>query len=224
MTTRETSEATVGERSTNLVSNVNFVKVGGVVAIVAPFVFIGALVSGTDLANNTFDALGHLLYIVVILVLYHLFQDSGPAMRVAAVLGVVGLVFITLQDFLGLAGIALAAQPGAADEAARPAIEAIGETILVTRAHLSTVGNALTWGIGGGLFSLAIIRTERLPSWLGWGGLVFAAAMLITLLDVIFTAGGLRDSPIFFIGNMYGRLWLVVLGITLVRLNEESIP
>lgn len=219
----ETDQVTPG-KSTPLITNLNFMRIGGVLTIIAPFVFIGALLSGTDVANNTFDALGHLLYIVVILVLYHLFRDSGPTMRVAAVLGVVGLVFITLQDFLGLAAIELVAHTGATDEATAPAIEAVAETVLVTRGHLSTVGNALTWGIGGGLFSLAMIRTERLPTWLGWGGLVFAAAMLLTLLDVMLTPGGLRDSPIFFIGNMYGRLWLVVLGISLLRLGEDAVP
>lgn len=218
------TDSTAIEQPTAVISDANFVKIAGVLTIIAPFVFIGALLSGTDLANNTFDALGHLLYIVVILVLYHLFRDGGPAMRLAAVLGVVGLVFITLQDFLGLAGIELAAQSAAADQATKPAIDAVAETVLVTRSHLSTVGNALTWGVGGGLFSLAIIRTERLPKWLGWGGLLFAAAMVITPFDVMFTPGGIRESVVFFIGNMYGRLWLVILGITLVRLNEESIP
>lgn len=223
MTTSEVSEATTGDRPPELIADGNFVKAGGVVAMVAPFVFIGALLSGTDLANNTFDLLGHLLYVVVILVLYHLFRDGGATMRLAAVMGVVGLLFITLQDFLGLAGVELAAQSAAADGPTQPAIDAVSESVLVLRGHLSTVGNALAWGVGGGLFSLAMVRTNRLSKWLGWAGLLFAALMWVSLIDVMVTPGGIRESPVFFLGNFFGRFWLVALGVALVRIDAESV-
>jgi hypothetical protein len=223
MTTSDVSDATTVDGRPELVADGNFVKAGGVVSMVAPFVFVGALLSGTDLANNTFDALGHLMYIVVVLVLYHLFRDGGATIRLAAVMGVVGLLFITLTDFLGLAGVELAAQSAAAGTTT-PAIDAVGETVLVLRSHFSTVGNALAWGVGGGLFSLAMLRTNRVSNWLGWAGLLFAVLMWASLFDVMFTPGGIRESPVFFLGNFFGRFWLVALGVALVRIDTESIP
>lgn len=222
--TTEPSDLADRDPPTELAPDASLLKIGGLVAMVAPFVFIGALLSGTDLANNTFDILGHLLYIVVVLVLYHLFRDGGLAMRFAALMGVVGLVFITLQDFFGLATVALTAQNPAADGATNSAIDAVAETLLVLRSHLSIVGNALAWGVGGGLFSLAMVRTERLSKWLGWTGVLFAILMLMSLFEVLLTPGGIRDSMVFFLGNFYGRFWLLALGVSLLRIDESSIP
>lgn len=224
MTTREAAEASAIDGSPALVEDVHFVKAGGIVAMVAPFVFIGALLSGTDLANNTFDLLGHLLYVVVVLVLYHLFRDSGPAVRLAAVMGVVGLLFVIVNDFLALASVELAARTAVADSATKPALEAVDGTLLVLRSQLEIVGNALAWGVGGGLFSLAIVRTERVSRWLGWTGLLFAALMVVSLFEVMFTPGGIRESMVFFVGNFYGRFWLVALGVALVRVDGASVP
>lgn len=224
MTTRETSETTAARQQTSPISDVTFVKVGGLVAIVAPFVFIGALISGTEVANNSLDLLGHLLYFVVILVLYHLFRDGGATMRFAAVVGILGLLFITLNDFIALASVELAAQTATAGEATKPALDAVTTTGLVLRSHLEIVGNVLAWGVGGGVFSLAILRTERVSKWVGLAGVLFAVLMWASLFEVMFTTGGIRDAMVFFVGNFFGRLWLVLLGISLVRVDDSVIP
>lgn len=212
------------EQSLELVPEGLFLKVGGAITVIAPLVFIGALLTGTEVANNSLDLFGHLLYIVVILILYHIFRDGGPTIRIAAVLGVVGMLLISINDFLALASLELATQAEAADQAAQSALAAVDETLLVLRSHLEIVGNALGWGVGGGLFALAMLRTRRLPRWLAVGGLLFAALMMVSLFEVMFTQGGVRESMVFFLGNMYGRLWLVVLGISLIRLDKDAIP
>lgn len=225
MTTEEVADAPAVEPSTNLISDLNFVKVGGAITILAPFVFVGALLSGIDTtANEAFDIAGHLLYLVVIVTLYQLFRDEGAAMRLAAVMGVVGMLLVVLTDFFALARLEIAAQIVAADATTTPALKAMKETISVLIVDLEAVGNGLAWGVGGGLFSLAILRTERIPHWLGWGGLLFAATMLFTPFDVMFLTGSTLESVVFFLGNMYGRLWLVVLGIFIVRLDETTVP
>lgn len=224
MTTSEASHPKATERPVTFVSDANFVKVGGVVAAVAPFVFIGALISGTDVANNSLDLLGHILYIVVILVVYHLFRDGGAPMRFSAVMGIVGLLLIILNDFLALASLELTAQSAAAAEETKPALDAVAATLLVLRSHLEIVGNVLAWGVGGGLFSWAIVRTERVPKWVGLAGLLFAVSMWVGLFEVMFTPGGIRDAMVFFIGNFFGRFWLVVLGISLIRIDAGALP
>lgn len=225
MTTQGAGDVSTVESSTNLISDVNFVKVGGAITIIAPFVFIGALISGVGTTSNeAFDMAGHLLYLVVMVTLYQLFRDEGAVMRLAAVMGVVGMLLIVFTDFFALVQLEITAQIAAADAASTPALEAMKETISVLIVDLEAVGNGLAWGIGGGLFSLAILQTERLPHWLGWGGLLFAAAMLFTPFDVMFLSGSTLESVVFFVGNMYGRLWLVVLGIFIVRLDENALP
>ena len=225
MTTEGTADASAVGSSTKMISDVNFVKVGGAITMVAPFLFVGALLSGVDTtANEVFDMAGHLLYLVVIVTLYQLFRDEGAAIRLAAVIGVVGMLLIVLVDFFALARLEMVAQIAAADAATAPALEAMKETISVLIVALEAVGNGLAWGIGGGLFSFAILRTDRLPHWLGWGGLLFAATMLVTPFDVMFSAGSTLESMVFFLGNMYGRLWLVVLGIFLIRLDASEVP
>lgn len=224
MTTSEATEpATLGGPS-ELVADVHFVRAGGIVTMIAPFVFVGALLSGGDLSNNAFDLLGHLLYLVVVVVLYQLFRDGGPAVRLAALAGVVGLLFVIVNDFLALASVELAARTTAADAATKPALEAIDGTLLVLRSHLETVGNVLAWGVGGGLFSLAMLRTGRVSRWLGWTGLLFAVLMVASLIEVLVTPGGIRESMVFFFGNFYGRFWLVALGVAFVRMDEALVP
>ncbi len=225
MTTRETGDASAVDSPRNLLSDVSFVKVGGALTILAPFVFIGALLSGVDTtANEAFDLAGHLLYVVVFVTLYQLFRDEGAVVRLAAVMGVVGMSLIALGDFFALARLELGAQIAAADAATAPALEAVRQTLSVLISDVEAVGNGLAWGIGGGLFSLAILRTERITDWLGWTGLLFAAAMLFTPFDVMFLTASTLESAVFFIGNMFGRVWLVALGISIVRLDESAVP
>lgn len=225
MTTHEVGDESTVEPSTKLLSDANFLKVGGAITALAPFFFIGALLSGVDTpSNEAFDMAGHLLYLVVIVTLYQLFRDEGAVMGLAAVLGVVGMGLIVLTDFFALARLALVAQIAAGDATTTPALDAMNDAISVLIVDLEAVGNGLAWGIGGGLFSLAILRTERLPHWLGWGGLLFAATMLATPFDVMFLSGSTLESVVFFVGNMYGRLWLVVVGIHIVRLDERTLP
>lgn len=225
MTTQEAGHAAAVESSRNLISDLNFVRMGGAVTILAPFIFVGALLSGVDTAaNEAFDMAGHLLYLVVIVTLYQLFRDEGAVMRLAAVVGVAGMLLLVLTDFFALARLEIVAQIAAADAAATPALEAMKETISVLITDLEAVGNGLAWGIGGGLFSLAMLRTERIPHWLGWSGLLFAATMLFTPFDVMFLTDSTLESAVFFVGNMYGRLWLVVVGIFIIRLDANALP
>lgn len=221
---REPTEPTAHEKFTPLVSDGKFVRLGGAVAIITPFLFIGALIIGTDVANNTLDLFGHLLYIVVIVALYHLFRDGGAAMRLAVIMGVVGMLLVIINDFFALISVELVTEAGTADGATQSTLNTLDEVVLVLRSHLEAVGNALAWGVGGGLFSLAMLRTRRVPRWLGWGGVIFVVTMLLTPLEVMFVADGIREADLFFFGNMYGRLWLVVLGITLVRMDETLVP
>ncbi len=143
---------------------------------------------------------------------------AGPALRLAIGAGAftdaaarawtAGLAFALLNDVLLLAVLARAARQNGAANARRMLDGAIRGTQLV--------GDLLLIAAGAGLFSLAILRSDALPAWLGWvgiaaavpAGLIHRPAALLRLRRV--TAIG-RAGFILFIA------WLAAAGIGLLR-------
>ncbi len=81
------------------------------------------------------------------------------------------------------------------------------------------IGDAIFTGIGGLLFSIAILKTGFAPKWVGWLGLIGAVGHWFALgsessevLEVIFLAGEVA----FF-------LWLIAVGVVLLRKAERPV-
>ena len=75
------------------------------------------------------------------------------------------------------------------------------------------VGDAIFTGIGGLLFSIAILQTGFAPKWVGWVGLVGALGHWLVLLSQtseVFELIGLVGEVAFFV-------WLIAVGVVLLR-------
>jgi hypothetical protein len=248
VTTKETADASRAEPGGSRLPAVDFVRAGGASAVLAMVVLFAGIVTHimyggsppdgmnvylTDISANpagnvlapSLDIAAYLLLLVFMVALYQLLREGRGPMRLALVTGTFGLLLIVLSRVVSMAIVELAVNYAAADAATKPAIAAVADTAVRTKSILDLVGNLLAFGVGGALFSLAILRTSVLSRWLGWGGLVYAAMMWTTVLEVSVVDGlTARDSIVFFVAIWFGILWLVAMGVGMVRAGNQSVP
>jgi hypothetical protein len=179
--------------------------VGAVCAILTPICFVtgGILLgtsSGQDLIPQTgadgiewiadVEDAGNLFFVgawLIVLVtlvgsvalegFYDVLKDAGPVLVLAPILGVSGLVLVTISHLIPVA-LAYEFVPGfvAADEAAKTSLAVTFDTFANFALILNYTGNALGWAVALPLYGVAILKTNAVPRWLGWLAL-FAAAV-----------------------------------------------
>lgn len=247
--TVEASEGQSTEESQTLISDEKFVTFGGLAAIVAMVLVIGGIYTHIVLAgapsppdgmevyltitndnsvanmlSPLLNASAQLLLLVFLVALYQLFRDEGGLMRLALIAGTVGLLFLFFTMILSMSEVELASQYVAAEGPTQSAVAVMAETVLRIKSVVDLIGNLLVWGVGGLLFSLAIIRTSILSRWLGYGGLVYAGVFWVTAVEVAVTPGvTARDSIVFALGAFYGILWIIAMGVALIRVDEVAV-
>ena len=106
---------------------------------------------------------------------YDALQEAGPVTILAPIVGVVGLVLVTVSHLIPIA-LAYEFAPGyvAADETAKASLAVTFDTFANLSLILNYVGNALGWGVAVPLFAVAILKTSVVPRWIGWLGLLVA--------------------------------------------------
>jgi hypothetical protein len=108
---------------------------------------------------------------------YDALEDAGPVTIIAPIVGVIGLILVTISHLIPIA-LAYEFVPGyvAADDAGKASLEVTFDTFANLSLILNYTGNALGWGVAVPLYALAILKTRVVPRWIGWLGL-FAAAV-----------------------------------------------
>jgi hypothetical protein len=103
--------------------------------------------------------------------------------------------------------------------------EEVDDTTLVALARFDTVifGAVMPWAFA--LFlaaaSVVILRSGVLAGWIGWLG---AAAALLSVIGTLWILGEDDESflrIVIFIGQGIGALWVLVVGITMIRSDEQ---
>lgn len=177
-----------------------------------------------NMLSSALNASAYLLLLVFMVALYQLFRDGGGFMRLALVSGTFGLVLLTFTMILSMLEVELAAQYVAADGATQTAVAVMVESLLRLISLVDLIGNLLAWGVAGSIYSVAILRTSILSRWLGYGGLVYAGVFLATTIEVAaipdHTA---RDSIIFALGTFYGIIWIIAMGVSLLRVDVGTV-
>lgn len=178
--------------------------VGAVCAILTPLCFFagGILLgtsSGQDLIPQTgadglewitdVDDAGDLFFVgawLIVLVtligsaalvgFYDVLKDAGPVLVLAPILGVTGLVMVTISHLIPVA-LAYEFVPGyvAADAAQQGSLAVTFDTFANLALVLNYTGNALGWAVALPLYGVAILTTGAVPRWLGWLALGAAA-------------------------------------------------
>ena len=220
------------------------VQWGGYAALAAVAVMVvnvGLLLVGTggefgDSRRDT-SALAHLadnqsamalfawlwvLYIALLIPAVLGFHAALRATKLPLVIGTasatIGLVFGLMYWLLTL-GVIYDVAPGyaAAGAASQPAIEVVGRGMLTATIAIDSLANVF-FGIGVGLFSLAILETRAVPRWLGWFGLALAVA-------------GVLDGPAHWfdplilvevVGAVLAVIWFVGMGISMLRVRVPA--
>ncbi len=185
-------------------------------------------IADIDDAGNLFFA-GAWLIIATTLVgavalvgLYEVLKDAGPVMIVAPIVGVVGLVLVTISHLIPIA-LAYEFVPGyvAADDAAKASLAVTFDTFANLSLILNYTGNALGWGVAVPLFALAILKTRALPRWIGWVGLV--AAVFAGWLGLLSQASSVIEG-ISIIGFLAFFVFMLSAGIAILLRQRRTAP
>lgn len=227
--------------------NMSFLKVCGVCAILAGIVAAAGfiiIIAATDVmdAKGAADflpkanddkatiaaalwlfVLGPFLGLMGVLGLYQATRDQGTLIRVAALFFVLGIPFTLSRVFLDL-GVVYELAPRYVETAANSATSA---SLIVVADTMDTIGlladivsTVLMFGIAVLLFSVAIIRTSVVPKWIGWlGVLVAIAGGWLSLLGPAFSV----IEAIAFIGFLLFLIWIISVGVSLLRLEEPAV-
>ena len=232
-------------------SNISLVKVGGVSAILSAVIFAvsivvivaatgggGALYSG-DMAqillrlnaNQTAYLVYNWLQIIplplgffVVLGLYKALRRWGDLLWIAVLASVFGGVFFTLNFIFEIVIAAeLAPRYAEASESTRSALEVMASTFHQAGVIAHRIGHVLIWGIGVGLFALAILRTSVAPKWVGWLGLF--AALVAGWFGLLEGVSSVFEA-VTAIGAIAYIVWMVAMGVVLLplRLREPVAP
>jgi hypothetical protein len=216
--------------------------VGAVCAILTPLCFFagGILLgtsSGQDLIPQTgadglewiadVDDAGDLFFVgawLIVLVtllgsvalvgFYDVLKDAGPVLVLAPILGVTGLVMVTISHLIPVA-LAYEFVPGfvAADAAQQGSLAVTFDTFANLALVLNYTGNALGWAVALPLYGVAIVTTRAVPRWLGW--LALGAAAIAGWLGLLSPASSVIEG-ITVIGFLGFFVFMIGMGIALL--------
>lgn len=86
---------------------------------------------------------------------------------------------------------------------------------LVTNA----AGNVLGWGVAAPLFAVAVLRTEEMPRWVGWLGLL--VGVLAGWLGLLSPVSGILEA-ISSIGFLALVAFMLSMGVTMLHRRERA--
>jgi Domain of unknown function (DUF4386) len=218
--------------------------IGGIAAVMGVVIFvlggvIGAATGGPDTVipetgdglttwvgdvvdNRTgFDigtgmvVLAGILLAVALLGFYDVLRDAGPAMILAPVLGIFGLVLVTISHSLPIVmAEEFASDFAGAGPSARITLQTTGDLMAGTALATNYVGDLLLWAVAVPLFGLAAVRTRAVPRWIGWLGLfVGVVGGWIGAFGIVSSA----VEDITAIGFLAFFVWMIAMGVALLR-------
>jgi len=234
------------DRGTTMIQSPRLSTVGGVCAIstVACFV-LGAISMGSSgvqlLIPETgkpglewiadVDAAGGLFFtgawliilmgflgIVALVGFYDVLRDAGGVMVLAPILGTVGLTLVTVSHLVPIS-MAYELVPAYSDAgpAGQATLAATFDTFAATALVINGAGNFLGWGVAVPMFAVAIIRTQALPRWIGWLGIL--VGVLAGWLGLLSPASGVIEgiASIGFIGFF---VFMLSMGVAILRRRD----
>jgi hypothetical protein len=172
--------------------------------------------SGVFFAGAWLLVLMGLLGIVAFVGIYDVLRGGpGDVIVLAPVLGSVGLTLVTVSHLLPIS-LAYEFVPSytVAEPAAQSTLAATFDTFAATALVTNSVGNFLGFGVAVPMFAVAILRTRRLPRWVGWLGLLVGVLAgwlgLLTSVSEVFEG----FSTLGFLGFF---AFMVAIGVAILR-------
>jgi hypothetical protein len=178
-------------------------------------------IADVDAAGGAFFAGAWLIIVmgylgmVAMVGFYDALKQAGPWVILAPILGIAGLVLVTVSHLIPIAmGYELVPAYGDADPAGQATLAVTADTLAALALVTNVAGDFLGWGVATPLFAVAILVTRALPRWIGWLGLLVGA--LAGWLGLAAPASGVIEavSSLGFIGFF---VFLLSMGIALLR-------
>ena len=184
--------------------------------------------SGGALAYLWGGIFGSLLVIPVFLAIYHGFrQEIGSLLVVPVSFGIVGAALLALGFMVDSGSSAYQYKLDLA------ASEGPNTEILIQAAQLAQNSIEMTWAMGSILaYGLAIVwmavlllRSDRVPGWLNWLGIVGGAAGFVWALRWIPIPAPQSAGIMLLMANIIlGMVWLIGVARILTQPNEDARP
>ena len=138
----------------------------------------------------------------------------------ASILGVTGLVMVTISHLIPVA-LAYEFVPGyvAAEQAQQASLAVTFDTFANLALVLNYTGNALGWAVALPLYGVAILTTGAVPRWLGW--LALAAAAIAGWLGLLSPASSVIEG-ITVIGFLGFFVFMIGMGVAVLRRQRSA--
>ena len=146
--------------------------------------------------------------------LFQALRQAGDVMWFAVLASIIGGLLIIPSTFFELVVIYEVVTPYVeAGPNAGAGLVVLADGLFALGMLFRLIGDAIFTGIGGLLFSIAILQTGFAPKWVGWVGLIGAVghwfAPLSQTLEVF--------ELIWFVGEIAFFIWLIAVGVVLLR-------
>ena len=221
--------------------NISLLKVSGICAILYTILIVAVLILGVSIGaleaedtaevapimveNQVMAAIvswgfvfAPILLAVAGLGFLYALRHAGPSMWIALLTFSGGGLLIVYRGAIFVAmTYELAPAYVAASGSAQSTLAAVGDTLMMFTIVGDFVGAALVAGIGLPLFSWAILRTKIAPKWVAWLGFIAAiAGGWVTFLRPVSEVFEIIE----FIGGIGFFVWMVIMGVVLLRTTE----
>lgn len=185
-------------------------------AATSELAFLAEYASFLELGNKAYFLID-LSLIVLFVGLAQVFPRRNVLARLGVASGLIGVVLFVLVAIVFEGKIALASEYVGAGDAVQQAL--LGSFLALDRVELiaGVIAHYLAWGIGVAAFAVAILRTSILSRWVGWLGLVFGLLGWLNLPRLVTSS----FDPVVLLINVVGVVWLVAVGVGLLRLDPE---
>jgi hypothetical protein len=159
--------------------------------------------------------LAGILLAVALIGFYDVLRYAGPAMILAPVLGIFGVVLVTISHSLPIVmAEQFAPDFAGAGPTARTTLQTTGDLMAGTALATNYVGDLMIWAVAVPLFGLAAVRTRAVSRWIGWlGVLVGVVGGWIGAFGIVSTT----VEDITAIGFLGFFVWMLAMGVALLR-------
>jgi len=158
---------------------------------------------------------GGLLGLIALVGFWRPLRDAGEALIFAPILAVVGMILITTSHLLAVA-MTYELVPGYVDGSSttKDSLAVATDTLVETAHLLSYIGGLFVFGVVVPLYAWAVLKTNVLPRWIGWVGIV--TAVFAGWLGAAAPASRQVEDATF-IGLAAFFVWLAAMGIAILR-------
>jgi hypothetical protein len=157
--------------------------------------------------------LGGVLGVVALMGFYDVLRAAGPEPLLGCVLGIFGLVFVTISHAIPIA----MAEELVPDFG--PRLHSTGDLVTAIALTMNYIGDVLLWGVAVPLFAVSVLATRMLPRWIGWLGVFVAVfAGWIGALGLAWKT----FEDVSSIGFLAFFVWMPAMGIAMLRMRKAS--